>query len=475
MKIANLAERQRRSPQVGENKEETVIRVQARQMSNKPNYELRVGLFAVVAVQLVIFGWGWLHGNPFVRQPQRFIVQFHDVAGLNNNAPVNINGVRVGVVEKIELSKAGLVNKLQPNGNRDKDPGLVYVHLKISSEETTIPIGSAITIQTQGMVGAKYIEITLPELPPGQAQPADITSDAVIVGQDPVRIELVMNKIATKLNKIVNAGAEDGGPSLTDVIKDSGEAVKNINEVAKKLNGNMSRFEKASDSITSTAGKIGQVADSAKSVTSGASTFFNRGNKAMDQVNVLAVDFQSTSKKLNKILDNPNMSGDLKETARLAKATADKIGESVDKLNNTIKDPSVRQDAITILKKIESSLDKAQASLATVDKISGDKDVRAVVAKFSDSLGKFNEFLGNADLTGDTKTTFAKLRTAADDVDIAARQMQGVLNKGSFLLGNGGRLDKLKKKDEKQKNTHSSLVDTHGSLVEKVNKPEAEQ
>ncbi len=83
-------------------------------MSNKPNYELRAGMFTIGAVLLVMYGMSWLHGDSFSQlshPPQRFIAQFHDVAGLNNNAPVNINGVRVGTVEKIELSKGGLVER----------------------------------------------------------------------------------------------------------------------------------------------------------------------------------------------------------------------------------------------------------------------------------------------------------------------------------------------------------------------------
>ncbi len=343
---------------------------------------------------------------------------------------------------------------------------MVYVHLKISTESTTIPVGSAITIQTQGMVGAKYIEITLPELAPGQPQPADIQPNTVVIGQDPVRIELVMNKIATKLNNIVNAaGSEDVGPSLADALRHSGEAVSNINEAAKKLNKNMDSLEKASTTFTSTATKIGQVADSAKTVTSGANSFFARGNKAMDQINILATDFQGTSKRMNKILDNPALSSDLKETARLANAAAQSIGKTVDTLNGTVKDPAVRGDIITILTKTQNSLDKMQTSLATVDKISDDKDFRALVAKFSDSLNRFNEFLGSADLSGDIKTTSAKLRTTLDDVDTASRQIQNVLDKpsgmGKMFIGKSGKLKNLKDKGQVEQK------DASGRLVEK--------
>jgi len=453
-------------------------------MNNKPIYEVRVGLFAVGAICLVTTGWGWLKGVSIMHPPQKFIAQFHDVAGLNNNAPVNINGVRVGVVEKIELNKtatgestANSTRSSVKDANKAKPQGIVLVHLKISTEATTIPIGSTITIQTQGLVGAKYIEITLPELKAGEPMPADIQPDTVVIGQDPVRIELVMNKIATKLNNMVNAaGSDDVGPSLADALRHSGEAVSNINEAAKKLNKNMDRFGKASDTFTATATKIGQVADSAKGVTGSANAFFNKGNKALDQVNVLAVDFQGTSKRMNKILDNPTLSSDLKETARLAKEASANISATVDKLNGTVKDPAVRGDIITILNKIDGSLARANQSLKTVDKISDDKEFRAVIGKFSDSLSKFDEILGSSDLTGDTKSTFAKLRETADNVDIAALQIQNVLAKPhgmmKWFIGKNGEVKKVEVKDQdaqKQK----EQKDAHGSLVEK--KPEAQR
>ena len=448
-------------------------------MNNKPIYEVRVGLFALGAVCLVSTGWGWLKGVSIMHPPQKFVAQFHDVAGLNNNAPVNINGVCVGVVEKIELNKevAAPVADASKNpgkdANKPQQQGIVLVHLKISTEATTIPVGSTITIQTQGLVGAKYIEITLPDLKPGEPMPADIQPDTVVIGQDPVRIELVMNKIATKLNGIVNAaGSDDVGPSLADALRHSGEAVNNINEAAKKLNKNMDRFGQASDSFTATATKIGQVADSAKGVTGSANAFFNKGNKALDQVNVLAVDFQGTSRRMNKILDNPTLSSDLKETARLAKEASANIVATVDKLNGTVKDPAVRGDIITILNKIDGSLARANESLKTVDKISDDKEFRAVIAKFSDSLGKFDEILGSSDLTGDTKSTFAKLRETANNVDIAAIQIQNVLAKPhgmmKWFIGSNGKIQKVEVKDApKDQKDQQEQKDAHGSLVEK--------
>src|SRR5579885_1970774 len=116
-----------------------------------PNYELRVGMFTVVALILLLWGWGWLKSYTF-KAPQRFTVQFHDIAGLNKNATVNINGVRVGVVDEIEL----------------KARGQVLVHPRITAPNVVVTRGSNFTIQTLGLVGAKYLEVTLPEVLAGQ-------------------------------------------------------------------------------------------------------------------------------------------------------------------------------------------------------------------------------------------------------------------------------------------------------------------
>src|SRR5262245_55431413 len=116
-------------------------------------YEVRVGLFALFALILLVWGWSWLKSFSLFYQPQRFTAQFSDVAGLSRNATVNIQGVRVGTVEYMEF-----VTDPQHPEHNDK----INVHLKITDSTVQVPEGSHISIQTLGLVGAKYIEIVLP-------------------------------------------------------------------------------------------------------------------------------------------------------------------------------------------------------------------------------------------------------------------------------------------------------------------------
>lgn len=419
-------------------------------MELSPKISAQVGLFVMTAAFMLMGGWGWLKGFSITHPPQRFIAQFHDVAGLNNNAPVNINGVRIGQVEQIDL----------------KGKGQVLVHLKISSEDIVIPKGSAITIQTQGLVGAKYIEITLPETKQGES-PTAIEPGAIVMGQDPVRLELIANKIATKLNVFVNdVGGDDVGISLAEALRHSGETVHNINEAAKKLNNNMDTLKIASENFNVTSTKVGQVADSYKNVSYGANTFFNRSTRTSDSINVLATNLTTTSKRLNKILDNPAFSADLKETAQLARQTADSVGATMHELSTTLTDQSLRSDVLTMLTKVNDSTERIAKSIESVKTISADKelrsDVKVAISNLKDAMGKLDGLISEPGFKDDVKATMSKVRTAADEVDLAAANFNTVIGGPrplwKMMFGGGikpktakdaKKLQNLEKKEEK--------------------------
>jgi phospholipid/cholesterol/gamma-HCH transport system substrate-binding protein len=397
--------------------------------AQQKNLEVRVGLFFMIAVFMLTSGWSWLKSFSLFHPPQKFIVEFSDIAGLNNNAPVNINGVRVGAVEKIELIPQG----------KDAPTARVRCYLKINTEAVTIPKGSTITIQTQGMVGAKYIEITLPELGKGEAIPPALANQEIIQGQDPVRIELVMNKIATKLNGIVNSvGSEEVGVSLADALKHSGEAVSAFNNAAKKLDKNMDRIEKATENFTETSQKVGDAAAVAKGTMQNASGFFKRGQGGLDDVHVLAKGGSSTLSKVNRILDNPALSSDLKSTAQLAKQTADSIGQAIHELNGTLKDQPMRQDMITMLTKLNNSVEHIQTSIQTIDKLAQNQelrgDVKQMVSDAHDAVSKIDNVVSQPNFKDDLTGTMKKVRECAGDVDTAATQLHQILEKRNPLL-----------------------------------------
>lgn len=411
---------------------------------SKPNYELRVGIFTLIAVIILLWSWSWL--KSFTLHAQRFTVRFHDVAGLNTNAPVNVNGVRVGTVEKIDL----------------RGKGQVLCRLKITDEDAVIPEGSKVTIQTLGLVGAKYVEITLPEVKPDEPPPPAIPPDSEIVGEDPVRVELYMNKIASNLSRVSEAlGSDPARDSLAKAAETSGATVTSFKEAADKFNKNMDKLAEATASFNNTANRFSQGANSATG-------FFNEGTETMQKVSGLAQDLQKTSHKMDKILDNPALSGDLKETARLARDTADKIQTAVHEINTTLTDKPFRDDFNVMLNKLSVSTENIYESLKIVRTVSNDQglraDVKEAIVNAKEAIVKANDLLGQKSFLHDAKLTMSKLRTAADDVDLASRNINQLLGRKRLLLhlmfGGGQKIEKKDKSTKAGEVAEKSSVET---------------
>ncbi len=414
----------------------------------RESYELRVGFFGLGALMLTLYGLGWLKSFSFFEPPQTFWVRFHDVAGLSNNATINVQGVRVGTVQKISFSlPEGLTDAPDASPGEAKLPK-VYTEFKITGLKKAIPSNADITIQTLGLVGAKYIEITLPD----SAEAAQaIDPRVVIAGNDPVRVELVVNNLAKKLNQAAAAISSDEAVAT----------IKNVSEAAKKLNKSMDNIPELTKSLKNTSDKIGKAADRAETVASSASSFFVAGKTSLNSVNSLATGLSSTNNKVSKILDNPNISKDLKETVELAHKTALSVQKAVSELNSSVKDKDLRQDLLAMLSKIQNSSEDIKQSMQVVNKLADDQglrsDVKEVVKDAKEAMNKANNMISDPGFKVDIKQTMGKVKTAAGEIDVAARQLQQILGKRAplfhMMFGKPGELREEKNNESLQDGT----------------------
>lgn len=386
--------------------------------------ELRVGLFVLFALFILLYGWSWLKSFSLFDKPQRFACEFTDIAGLSRNATVNVQGVRVGTVEYIEFRR--------PSKK-------ILVHLKITDPTAHVPQGSKVTIQTLGLVGAKYVEIVLPRDANGNVIEApEIANDAILTPpevENPVRIELVMNRVATRVDEIVTS---------IDATA-AGEAINNLNAASQKLNKNMDRLkdaavsvQTASNNIANTSSRFGKTADNATIAAERASKFFSQGNITLQDIDIVARDFHGTSGRINKLLDNPALSGDLREAMLAARQTAETVRAAIGDVNVTLKDKELRSEMLGILQRLETSTNNIKSSMEIVQRMSADQglrsDLKEVVRGAKEAMEKANNLLADPNFKEHLTTTMSKVRSAATNVDIASRQIQQVLNKRAPLL-----------------------------------------
>ncbi|WP_417504048.1 outer membrane lipid asymmetry maintenance protein MlaD [Marinomonas gallaica] len=109
---------------------------------------LLVGIFMLLGVAAFVYLAMQVSGLAFNDKTQGYTIQarFDDIGGLTDRAKVTIAGVTVGQVESIEY---------------DKEYYMAKVVMTIFSEVDNIPTDSSVAILTSGLIGEKYLGISI--------------------------------------------------------------------------------------------------------------------------------------------------------------------------------------------------------------------------------------------------------------------------------------------------------------------------
>jgi phospholipid/cholesterol/gamma-HCH transport system substrate-binding protein len=117
-------------------------------MLNTRSIEIWVGIFVAMGMAaLFMLAMQVSHLNLFEeRDGYRVTARFDNISGLKERAPVTIAGVKVGRVASIDY---------------DPEYYQAIVTLEIEPTHDTIPLGSSANILTSGLLGEKYIGLSM--------------------------------------------------------------------------------------------------------------------------------------------------------------------------------------------------------------------------------------------------------------------------------------------------------------------------
>ncbi|WP_394179750.1 outer membrane lipid asymmetry maintenance protein MlaD [Marinomonas posidonica] len=110
--------------------------------------ELLVGGFILLGVAAFVYLAVQVSGLAFSAQKDTYqiVARFDDIGGLTSRSKVTIAGVTVGTVESISF---------------DKELYMGLVKMNINTDVDNIPTDSSIAILTSGLLGEKYLGITI--------------------------------------------------------------------------------------------------------------------------------------------------------------------------------------------------------------------------------------------------------------------------------------------------------------------------
>jgi len=289
--------------------------------------ELRVGLTILVAAVILTIGLMWFQGFKVGRGSYEIQAVFPMVGGITPGDKVNVNGVEMGNVKRVQL--------------REKD---VLLAMKLSNR-AKIPADSRVVLQTVGIMGERIITILLGTsdtfLAPGTTMEGiyepGITEALAFLGNimdDLTRLTHDMEQIATtltegdRLSRTVTNLAEitdrfrtvlrEDAPELGAGVRSFRRSSEAVDRLLAKHSGNLDtmmtsfaaaggempelvrRMRALTDSLATITGKLQRNDNSAGALLSDR-VFMNRLESAVKSLDELIADVKANPKKYLKV------------------------------------------------------------------------------------------------------------------------------------------------------------------------------
>lgn len=385
-----------------------------------------IGMFVSVAIIILVWSFCWWRNlDPWSSQ-QVINVEFPEVAGLSQNAAVIIDGTRIGRVDKIEWE-----------GNNQ-----VLVQLRISTPKLKVPTNSKFQILSDGLVGSKYVEIIIPD--GTDPNTPLITQDMRVKGEMPARPELALQKITIGLSHL-----------------DPEQMVEHYRE-------DRHRVIHAVDQLALLADKSIPVIEQALPIEK--------------ELLPLTRDMNKIAGRLNKLLENPKMSRDLKDTIFQAQSTIASAKQLVIQINGMVHDKEIRTELRATMDKLEKSTDTMYHTVNMVQKLTENKelreDVKEILSKTRQTLDKADDLLEKPILKSDLKKTLSNAQEAVENINLASKQMTTILDKRfplvRMMFGRPGHVKtdtekELRKEEKEEKKIEDKKIESEPKLDSEAN------
>ncbi len=253
--------------------------------------EFKIGLVALVAVVLAIWGINFLKGINILTPTEKYYAVYGNVKGLIESAVVNLNGYKVGNVSKIQFEENNL--------------GKIVVEISLG-KKIKLPRNTIIVLRSGSLIsGSKDVDLML-GAGPGYYEPGDTLPSSVQVELadyiDPIRsqVESLVRSVDTVM------------VSLSKLMD---------NETRRNLQGTIANLNSATQSLRLSLQPNGALSSSFSNL----STVTDNLKKSNEDISKLLQNFAAVSDSLKQ--------SDLKELITHANETFAKTSELFGKIN----------------------------------------------------------------------------------------------------------------------------------------------
>ena len=330
--------------------------------------EVVVGVFMVAVLALLVYFTVVISGVDvlFGREKALARIAFTDVGGLKERDNVVYRGMKVGIVEKIELAPTNVMVTVLV------DRGVVLRE------------GCHASVSALSLLGGNYL---LLEEGAGAVQPLATT---VFRGDPPIDWVRDLGKIAGSLNEVLNDG------SFRSIISNFEATAENVNKIVARVErgeGTAGRLLSRDDTVYQ---DLREAVAGAKRAVGDAEKTFDGARKTFDHAAAVAERLDRGEGTLGRLLSKDDaVYADLKQT--LANAAA--ISARIERGEGTFERLTAKDDALW------GDLTNAVAN------------VRAATAKLKSGEGLLGRAFNDAALADDAAKLVANLRTVSERLE----------------------------------------------------------
>lgn len=345
----------------------------------KMTLELRVGIFVIVTIVAVLI-FIFIQATRSNYRGYEIGVTFDYVSGLETGSPVRVSGVRAGEVRSIEILY--------------EDRPKVLTKLRLRQD---IKIGrySRVTIQTLGIIGEKYIEIT-PSSYREYVQPGE-----VIIGENPLSIERLaeatqgivvrLNDIMIDINKLT--ADEKLRDNFRNIINNSALAIQRIDNAFEKIEWVADTLietnEKAQDILVRTVPKVDTLLDNTNELVVSGKT---KMEGTLDEIKRFAQAGTSAAESIQGIKETADAYGEVAEDLRGLISNLQSKGLVAKMMQEEELLDQIKEEVILL----HNATRKFQETTETINNVS--EDVNIIISGIKEGQGTLGKLLMSDEL-----------------------------------------------------------------------------
>src|SRR6266436_6376657 len=284
--------------------------------------ELRVGLFVLVGLLILAVAIFYVTGAGFLGPKYRLKTFLPEVSGLAVGAPVRLDGVEIGNVEKIRLVP-------RQTGKPPDRMHNIEVDIRIDARyQGDVLTDSTASLVTEGLLGNRYVNVqrgyTGVPLKEGQAIP----------GTEEKAIKEVVERSADVLANL-KALSEEIQDIVGDVHEGKGSIGKLLHDdqAYNHLNSILAKGDQIVGNVQSGQGTLGKILMNDE--------LYAKVDKGVDNVNTILADVRAQKGTIGKLLTDETLYNKLRDTSTNLSEATSKLNKNDNSVGKIFNDPQL--------------------------------------------------------------------------------------------------------------------------------------